>query len=448
MIRFKDLISEGVISPVLYHVTDIGRTLSILDENKFRLTPAYGSGSDMKLQKEKLYFLSASRVKYGGYARTQSPTGSVTIELDGKELGNNYTSVNVDYWGDEIRKSAKASGNIERFMKYDENEERIITDDPEIEPASKYIKSLHVSIGDPSLDEPSERKEKTKKRLKQLERFSNNLDIPIYFYTDPQNWKRQRKGKAYTSISELFPNLNDVGEYEKEVPPIYSEGVYLPGVVDILKKDKIENLSEEGQKVYKKLRGKGVPRNFDKVLKSDIHNNRSNPKLLDKIKFISRQMKKAGKSSIEGLVEILNKKVNKLEKQDKKRLYKKYKDAVDSIFALYKLRGESEITESDLHEEGGSLDAVGKYFQYISQGKNIEDFEKSSASETAFRTTNEIGNLMELGYFDQLKSIVKKETESDVMARRFRKFMDNVIQPVIYRIAYNEDWISYYQFNK
>lgn len=432
MIKFKNLLKEGTVSPILYHTTGVTDILSILKENKFRLTPAYGTDTDQQYQKGKLYFLSASRIKHGGYARSVFSSGTVTLELDGKRLGDNYESVNVDYWGDEFRDSAWKSGDIKRFMRYDENEERLITNDPEIEPASKYIKSIHVFVGN------SDSSSKRQSKLVQLENMSEDLDVPAYFYVDSENFKTQQTKRAYSSPSKIFGGEVEVGEYEKKTPRVYgSKYGYIEGVIDILQKKEVDNLSEEGNKVYKKFKGGGVPRDFTELLKAEIHNNKSNSEALEKIKVLSKYMKRDEKSSIEGLIDLINKKVKKLEKQDKKRHYKKYKRAVKGILELYNLRNTKNIDFSDF-SNAGLIDSVGKYFDYITQGDNIHNFEKNHYTEKALKAVREISNLMELGYFNELKKIVKKETEKDVMSRRLEQFMDNVIQPVIKRMAKNE----------
>ena len=416
MEKLSDLLFEAV-SPLLYHVTDLGRAVNILKEDKFRLTPAFGTGSDMEKQKGKLYFLSTSRIKYGGYTRSLSDEGYVNMELDGRKLGHNYQSVNVDYWGGDFRDVAWQKGDMQQFLRYDENEERIITNDAEIKPATKYIKSLHVIMGE-------DVKERKKKKYKKLEKLAKKKSVDIHFYTNPKYWKKQWEEKADNSVSEIFGEIE--GEYEDLGPPkVYGIPTYIKGAVEIIKADNPKELSEDGQEMFEKLKN-GTLHNFENVFKNKIHNNKSNPKVLDDIKFLARKMKKEGKNSISGLIEILSQEAKELQKQNLNGLKRKYINLVKAILDFYSIKDKPEPSVESLNKKG-HLDAIVKHFPF-DKGKPKEwDNQKTNK---ALEAVNDLERLLSVGYFDRLQKILGKENrEHDLL-----NFIYEVIQPVVRRV--------------
>ncbi len=419
MQKLQDLLFEAV-SPLLYHVTDLGRAVNILKEDKFRLTPAFGTGSDMEKQKGKLYFLSTSRIKYGGYTRSLSDEGYVNMELDGRKLGHNYQSVNVDYWDGEFRDVAWQKGDMQQFLRYDENEERIITDDAEIKPATKYIKSLHVIVGE-------DVKQRKKKKYKKLEKLAKKNRVEIHFYTNPKHWKRQWEEKADSSVSEMFGEIE--GEYEDAgTPRVYGTPTYITGAVELFKADSLEDLPEDGQEMFKKLKN-STPHNFENVLKNKIHNNKSNPKVLDDIKFLAGKMKQEGKNSISGLIEILSQEVKELQKQDLDGLKRKYDSLVKAILDFYNIKDKPEPSEKDLNRKG-HLDAIIKHFSF-DKGKPKEW--DNQRTNKALEAVNDIERLLSVGFFDNLQKVLEKENRDHDLLN----FIHEVIQPVVRRVIDN-----------
>lgn len=419
MKKLQDLLLEAV-SPLLYHVTDLGRTVNILKEDKFRLTPAFGTGSDMEKQKGKLYFLSTSRIKYGGYTRSLADEGYVNMELDGRKLGHNYESVNVDYWGGDFRNVAWQKGDMQQFLRYDENEERIITDDAEIKPATKYIKSLHVMVG-------KDVKERKKKKYKKLGDLAKKNSTAIFFYTNPKHWKKQWKEKADNSVSEIFGEIE--GEYEDTGRPrVYGAPSYITGAVEVFKAGSLEDLSEDGKEMFEKLKN-GSPHNFETVFKNKIHNNKSNPKVLDEIKFLARKMKQEGKTSVNGLIEILSKEVKKLQKQNLDDLKRKYVSLVNSILDFYGIKDKSEPSVEDLNKKG-HLDAIVKHFPFDKGEPKEWDNQKINK---ALKAVNNLERLLSVGYLDSLEKALEKENrEHDLL-----NFIYGVIQPVVRKVIGN-----------
>lgn len=432
MFKFKSLISE-VVSPLLYHITDVGRAINILKENKFRLTPAFGTDADLGLQKGKLYFLSTSRIKYGGYSRSLGDKGYVNIELDGRKLGNNHQSVNVDYWDDEIRNIAWQKGNIQQYLKYDENEERIVTDEPEITPADKYIKSLHVSVGD-----PSDVKENMKEKHFRLQKLANKYTISAYFYTNFENWKKQIEARAYTDLDALFRE-EEYGEYDDESTGYYSRKAELIlGAVDLFEKDSVAELTDHGKNMYNKVK-KGQRMGFEDQFKNEIHNNKSNPDVLDVIKKLAFYMKKNNVNTIPRLINVLQDKAEKLARKDNKEVKEKYSRLVRALIDVYQNRNKQEIYSTDLNK-ASSIDVILKYFPFNNGRINSWD---NDTQESAFKVMNEIQDLIGIGSFQNLKRLMDREN-----IYKISSFIKNKIRPVLDRIADNEGWDRWNQPKK
>ena len=134
------IMKEGL-SSIVYHNTHIDNCLDILKTNRFELTTMLGTGSDKF--SDKFYYMSFSRVKFGGYAYTLPDNNIVTLILDGSRFNQRYKAGPVDYWGPEFKKAGREQ-SIELGMRQDENEERIFTDDPFIPNAKKYIFGIQI----------------------------------------------------------------------------------------------------------------------------------------------------------------------------------------------------------------------------------------------------------------------------------------------------------------
>ncbi len=134
----KKNIAEGI-SSVVYHFMGIRNAESVLKQNKFRLTASAGTGAEQALQKgDRMYYLSTTRHKLGGYHIDNSWSG-VVFELDGSKLAQNYAGQAVDYWGPEFYGRPGGKGPEKK-----EAEDRVYSYKPYITDANKYIKAVHV----------------------------------------------------------------------------------------------------------------------------------------------------------------------------------------------------------------------------------------------------------------------------------------------------------------
>lgn len=185
MVRLKDLINEGVTSSELYHLTGLKNAINILKNDQFVLGNTFFGGRDLDFQKGKHYYISMARTKFSGYIQKHAGNTSVIFELDGRGLGQNYRTVNANY-----------------FEKGEhEGEERLIHNDPVIENATGYIKSAHVLLRNSNI-----LSDKQREYIKFLAEYGEKRNVPVYFYDEMKYWSTQRS--KYARDIEEFDPLN------------------------------------------------------------------------------------------------------------------------------------------------------------------------------------------------------------------------------------------------
>jgi len=428
MIKFINLLKEGgVISPLLYHVTNVNRVLSILKNNQFMLTPTIGTDSDERHQK-KFYFLSTSRIKYGGYVRSLNKRGLVNLELDGKKLGNKYKSINVDYWGGSFRDTAWEQGNYQKFLRYNENEERIVSDDPYIKPATKFLNSIHVNV-----ENVENYRDNTKRKLAELESEAKNKNIPIYFYDDFDDFKIQNTKEADKSI---FTKLDYEEKAKTKKWSLNTDR--LEAVIDIMNVKTVDDLSDKSKQYYNTLRNGTFTKDFIKGLKNEIHNNKSEIDARPTISKFIEEMKKHGKREINQFIKnVVVPKAEKLNKKDYDHLREKYERVVLAMIDVFESTANNQNATLESLSNNNSLDILSKYFDF-SDGDMGEWSNQSQ--EKAYKVINHLGKLIQIGYFDKLSNILNNLSYRGTYADQVRKFVQNDIRNGMRTIAKNENW--------
>ncbi len=269
---------EGL-SQILYHNTYINFCYEIVKSDEFKLTTNLGTGADKFT--DKFYYLSMSRIKYGGYARSMAEEGLVNMVLDGRKLGQRYKGGPVDYWGIEFRSAAKG----DQKLRNDENEERIFTDDPSIPNARKYILGIHINIsGKPEGDEEEVSdfsilfNHRYSRELQNLRTMCGNFKIPFFIYVN--NFKSftvldTRKAMEYKERTNYISALIDIyNNYSniKDIPYEYPYKIFINGLsradADYMDPELLTQLS------------------------SDIHNYRTHPEYRDLIAELTNIMRK------------------------------------------------------------------------------------------------------------------------------------------------------------
>ena len=290
--EINNLLLEGI-SDIVYHFTHLSKLINILKTDKFITGTNLGSGADAKLDKGRAFFFSTQRS--GGKSGYAGKSGNnVCIVLDGRKLGQNYKGFPVDYWGwSKKRSDWKDQEHYMTALQSKELEDRIVTDDPYIDNASKYIIEIHILIDDGI-------------HIDDFREINNHKkDFPIYYYTDKEVYKLLNKKK---SISPKDIELKrDDDRYEEKSSPYFMWGLEALAplmMLDGRNKNEIHDLlmdylKEEGKpelfekyinKINDKIKDLSYLMYYNKwddyyhqdkynSLSAEIHNNRSNPNI-------------------------------------------------------------------------------------------------------------------------------------------------------------------------
>lgn len=218
----------------VYHATSYESMLNILIQDEIKLTPNM-STVERAINDKYFYFLSTMRNKTGSYllgisTSVNHPMHSIYMVLNADKLSNNLKHMPVDYWGLDTLKS--------------EEEERFFSNRDVILNASTYIESIHVLLrvkskvqksilsmmGNDSSNEDTYKYSDTfddiTQKMFDLNLYSKNSKIPIYFYDEPQNYIAGKKAITLTFPSDIYlsnkQRPNYFGEYVKVIIKIFN----------------------------------------------------------------------------------------------------------------------------------------------------------------------------------------------------------------------------------
>jgi len=195
MIQLKKILQERI-SDTVYHITSIYKLYSILKENQFILNSTV-ERSEYHYSRNRFYYLSTSRSKNNWYFKdyTSDNLKACILVLDGNKLNNKYKGIPVDYFSTAINR-----------ITWDEMEDRIISNNPEISNAKSYIKEIHIYyLAEQYSTEDNNNIYTLLNKIKKMIK-----SIPIYFYTDRNSFLKLNK-KDTIDIPEI--NIN-TKEYE------------------------------------------------------------------------------------------------------------------------------------------------------------------------------------------------------------------------------------------
>lgn len=164
------------LSRVAYHYTNAAAAAKILQAGEFQLSSVLGSIEQQYAPKGKLYFLSTTRTRRGGY-HDYIGGSAVMFVLDGNWFNQRYQSHAVDYW--ENRDPKKVS------HKPHEAEDRVFAQDPVI--PINGVSAVHILVK-PDSDHGSW----ARKALI----AAKQRGIPAYFYEDETAWRNLDTRKA------------------------------------------------------------------------------------------------------------------------------------------------------------------------------------------------------------------------------------------------------------
>lgn len=143
------LLAESV-SRVVYHFTSINTLIDILRRNEFFLTMATNKSDS--IDKKRLFYLSTQRTRSNqvGYGYNSNHS-NVRIVLDGDALNQRYSGKSYDYWYMGTGQGERAKNDYHR--RSFEFEDRILSNDPVIPNARKYIKRVDILLNGRVKDE-------------------------------------------------------------------------------------------------------------------------------------------------------------------------------------------------------------------------------------------------------------------------------------------------------
>lgn len=277
-------VSSGL-SSILYHVTSVHNLKDILSENRFRLSSAVGTKSERLLDLQKLYYLSTSRSKLGGFALDPSHMAAILV-LDGRRLSESYSGSPVDYWGPDWKKAARESKNPSQLMKLAEMEDRVWSDDPYIEPASKYIKEVHILFDPIETDRHTKTLRKTIIEIKKKE-------IPLYVYTDRKAFQLLDERRA-TELKEILQKRDEKDFIFRDLPKSNPFKPYLEIYYTKHKKD----LSKKASSILYDILYSGWS-DPESRLEIDMHNYKAKPQIHGLLKIFKKEKIKTAKEFIE-----------------------------------------------------------------------------------------------------------------------------------------------------
>lgn len=329
--RLMNIIKEGL-SDVLYHSTEVGKATSMLSNDRFRLTPAIGIGSEMdiiapkerievgdivyiatqrsdtlhkviskeddgtlglesmdkyqyvstvperqvrkqertdyKKRRKNIYYMSFSRNKSDDYRRL---TSDRNIGGDTTLVINGRQLSQDGYSGRAIDYWGPTfRRDITKLPLKDEMEDRLFYDKPHIENASKYVQEIHVYMG----TSPDDR---LVRKLRKIKLVGSRKNIPVFLYDSFKEYNLLTKREGDRSI------LKRRLEPEERRMSYPARNIFAPHI-ELLMTDDYENLSTEAKREYRTL----VSIDGVRPLSADIHNSRTNPQtrpMLDR--FIS-----------------------------------------------------------------------------------------------------------------------------------------------------------------
>ena len=244
--RLLDLFES--LSRVAYHYTNVAAAATILQSGEFQLSSVLGSVEQQYAPKGKLYFLSTTRTRHGGYHTVVGSSAALFV-LDGNWFNNHYVSRPVDYW--ENRDPAKVSHRPH------EAEDRVFSRDPSM--PIDGVSAVHILV-----KPDSEHGVWARKSLIAAKRRG----IPAYFYEDETAWRNLNTSKA-VPISDR-PTLRGQEKYRWG----YDRKAYLQPWLELITATDQKQLSKAADKLRYSLSYNYDRRNAAQGLGNDLSNAR------------------------------------------------------------------------------------------------------------------------------------------------------------------------------
>lgn len=222
-----------MVSDVVYHYTSISNILNILQHDILHLTPYFASYDETNVENSKFYYMSLTTSRFSDIGFQGDTKQPVRITLDGRKINQNFKTKRVDYWkfGKDPNKFKDMGGDDEyirkSILKYNEMEDRLISDKNQIDGFSKYIISIDIILPKDEMNNiyyahnnPSNvlHRYPLFNTLKGILIYCKKRNITCHVYDDKKDFNYKQ---TQNSINNLFSDNNfDVDkflEYEKEM---------------------------------------------------------------------------------------------------------------------------------------------------------------------------------------------------------------------------------------
>jgi hypothetical protein len=216
---------------------------------------------------------------------------AVTFKLDGRKLGERSKAAAVDYWGPEFPTN--------------EMEDRVFTDQPWLEPASKYILEVHVGMRVKGQQYRPARLEE----LKKIFDISEKMGIPAFLYADEKTYGILNKTKRLTFeewmklFEEHGDDLDEPWGYKSR--PWSDDRLEEPAeLIKAIEAGNLDDFDKGGKSMWYRLKYDHGGE-FARQLSNTIHNNKSEPEARDTISIIARKMNQLNTDNLQGLIDWL-----------------------------------------------------------------------------------------------------------------------------------------------
>lgn len=211
------------LSQVAYHYTNSAAAAKILQTGEFQLSSVLGSIEQQYAPRGKLYFLSTTRTRRGGY-HDYIGGSAVMFVLDGNWFNQRYQSHAVDYW--ENRDPKKVS------HKPHEAEDRVFARDPVI--PIDGVSAVHILVKPDSDHGAWARKALI---------AAKQRGIPAYFYEDETDWRNLNTSKAVPITDR--PTLRGQERHRRG----YDRKAYLHPWLELIQSTDQKQLSRDADKI-------------------------------------------------------------------------------------------------------------------------------------------------------------------------------------------------------
>lgn len=273
--KISELLFEGA-TDVLYHYMTTGAAVRTLIDNHYSLESSTGMDAEERWQpKGKHWYLATTRSKVGDYTVRNANDSGAVFEIDGRWIGQRYSTTPMDYWEGDYRPSAHNRGPEARTS---ESEDRIFSATHSI-PLRGSTVAIHVFIKPLDKLEKYSDPERHGYRAAEVRRIIQLAEargIPVYLYDDKNKWMTQRPQYRIPLNSDRAKQLLTGKEPETRFRRPY-ESEYHGNIrfwVEIMQKNKTSELSEPAKKLVYQLKYHG--RNHTS-LQNDMHNAARDP---------------------------------------------------------------------------------------------------------------------------------------------------------------------------